>query len=167
VGSSPDNDGTAQHCQMGRVRQARQTRCNGSEPVVETPQALEPARIWRIWAGQQCTSSHLGGVVTPKPESVAGGEASRKVCGVLVARLQGHSRAPILPTELLVNVGTVPWSPCRLAQPGPGAGKVHRRPRAVGRGGGSVVVRGRESRPLGEGTQQGAQCGDWNVRRRR
>jgi hypothetical protein len=128
VGSSPDNDGTVQHCQMGRVRQARQTRCNGSEPVVETPQALEPARIWRIWAGQQCTSSHLGGVVTPKPESVAGGEASRKVCGVLVARLQGHSRAPILPTELLVNVGTVPWSPCRLAQPGPGAGKVHRRP---------------------------------------
>ena len=60
MGSSPDNAGTVQHCQMGRVRQARQTRCNGSEPVVETPQALEPARIWRIWAGQQCTPSPPG-----------------------------------------------------------------------------------------------------------
>jgi hypothetical protein len=93
--------------------------------VVETPQALEPARIWRIWAGQQCTSSHRWWAVTPKPESVAGGEATRKACGVLVARLQGHSRAPILPTELLVNVGTVPWSPGQPAQPGLVAGKVH------------------------------------------
>ena len=118
MGSSPDNDGTVQHCQMGRVRQARQTRCNGSEPVVEPPQALEPARIWRIWAGQQCTSFHRWWAVTPKPESVAGGEATRKACGVLVARLQGHSRAPILPTELLVNVGTVPGSPCRRPSQG-------------------------------------------------
>jgi len=143
------------------------TEVNGSEPVVEPPQALEPARIWRIWAGQQCTPSHLGGEVTPKPESVAGGEATRKACGVLVARLQGHSRAPILPTESLVNVGTVPSSPSQPAQPGLVAGMVHRRPRAVGRGGGSVVVRGRESRPHGEGTQQGEQIWNWNVRRRR
>jgi hypothetical protein len=167
VGSSPDNDGTVQHCQMGRARQARQTRCNGSEPVVEPPQALEPARIWRIWAWRQCTPSHLGGEVTPKPESGAGGEVTRKAYGVLVARLQGHSRVPILPTELLVNVGTVPWSPGQPAQPGLVAGKVHRRPRAVGRGGGTVVVRGRESRPHGEGTQPGEQIWNWNVRRRR
>jgi hypothetical protein len=105
--------------------------------------------------------------VTPKPESVAGGEATRKACGVLVARLQGHSRAPILPTESLVNVGTASWSPCRLSQPGPGAGKVHRRPTAVGRGGGSVVVRGRESRPLGEGAQRGGWLWEWKIRRRR
>src|SRR5215217_1527188 len=119
---------------MGRARQARQTRRNGSEPVVETPQALEPARIWRIWAGQQCTSSHQGGAVTPKPESVAGGEATRKACGVLVARLQGHSRAPILPTESLVNVGTASWSPCRLSQPGR-AGHLAKGPSEVSRSG--------------------------------
>jgi len=107
VGSSPDNAGTVQHCQMGRVRQARQTRCNGSEPVVETPQALEPARSGGSGPGSSAHLPHLGGEVTPKPESVAGGEATRKACGVLVARLQGYSRAPILPTESLVNVGTV------------------------------------------------------------
>jgi hypothetical protein len=31
---------------------------------------------------------------TPKPVSCAGGEATRKACGVLVARLQGHSWTP-------------------------------------------------------------------------
>jgi hypothetical protein len=34
------------------------------------------------------------------------------------------------------------------------AGQVHRRLMAPGWGGGSVVVRGRESRPHGEGTQR-------------
>ena len=138
-----------------------------SEPVVEPPQALEPARTWWIWAGQQRTPSHFGGVVTPKPGCVAGGEATRKACGVLVARLQGNSRVPILPTGLLVNVGTVLGLPCpsdpawvrRWAGPPSTDGP--------GRGGGSVVVRGRESRPHGEGTQRVAQLWEWNVRRRR
>jgi hypothetical protein len=53
VGSSPENAGTVQHRLMGRVRQARQIRRNGSEPVVEPLKALEPARIAWIWAGQQ------------------------------------------------------------------------------------------------------------------
>src|SRR5215207_10758555 len=133
---------------------------------------LNPLKLWnRLESGGSGPGSsahlpHLGGEVTPKPESVAG-EATRKACGVLVARLQGHSRAPILPTESLVNVGTVPSSPSQPAQPRLVAGMVHRRPRAVGRGGGSVVVRGRESRPRGEGTQQGEQIWNWNVRRRR
>jgi hypothetical protein len=152
---------------MGRARQARQTRCNGSEPVVEPPQALETGSNLADLGRAAVHTFPLGGEVTPKPESVAGGEATRTACGVLVARLQGHGRAPILPTELLVNVGTVPESPYQPAQPGLVAGKVHRRPRTVGRGGGSVVVRGRESRPHGEGTQRGEQIWNWNVRRQR
>ena len=74
---------------------------------------LNPLKLWnRLESGGSGPGSsahlpHLGGEVTPKPESVAGGEATRKACGVLVARLQGYSRAPILPTESLVNVGTV------------------------------------------------------------
>jgi hypothetical protein len=52
-------------------------------------------------------------VVTPKPDCIAGGEATGKACGVPVARLQGHSWAPIPPTGCEVNVGTVPGRPCR------------------------------------------------------
>src|ERR671934_338072 len=63
-GSSPDNDGTGRHCQTARVRQARQDGATRSEPVVEPPQAAEPARTWRMWAGQQRTpptGEHRGG----------------------------------------------------------------------------------------------------------
>jgi hypothetical protein len=45
------------------------------------------------------TVAEESGAVTPKPDCVAGGEATGKACGVPVARLQGHSRAPIPPTE--------------------------------------------------------------------
>ena len=44
-------------------------------------------------------------------------------------------------------------------------GQVHRRPIASGRDGASVVVRGRGSRPHGEGRQQGQRRWDWNTRR--
>jgi hypothetical protein len=79
--------------------------------------------------------------------NAVGGEAARKVCGVLVAMLQGEELGADPVDRDVVNVGTVPVPPtcggqarCRLIVPG--------------RGGGSVVVRGRESRPHGEGTQR-------------
>jgi hypothetical protein len=104
--------------------------------VVEPPQALEPARIWWIWAGQQCTLPAVGLVMTPKPDCVAGQEATRKACGVLVARLQGHSRAPILPTGMQVNVGTVLGLPSRPASQVRAVGRstVDRRPGAGAEG---------------------------------
>lgn len=76
-----------------------------------------------------------------------------KVCGVVVARLQGHSWAPTPSSGSVVNVGTIP------AVPSPpssvlGGGKVRRRLMPPGWDGGPVVVRGRESRPHGEGVQQ-------------
>ena len=81
------------------------------------------------------------------------GEATVKACGVVVAMVQGHSWVPIPSNGRKVNVGTIPVVPnpvnCQL----PG-GKVRRRLMPPGWGGGSVVVRGRESRPHGEGVQR-------------
>jgi len=53
--------------------------------------------------------------------------------------------------RLMVNVGSVPAVPAGPA--GAGSGQAHRPPLPSGRGGGPVVVRGRESRPHGEGVQ--------------
>lgn len=73
-----------------------------------------------------------------------------KACGVVVAMRQGHSWAPHRTSGHAVNVGTVPAAPPPVSQPG---GKARRRLMLPGRGGGPVVVRGRESRPHGEGVQ--------------
>jgi hypothetical protein len=73
--------------------------------------------------------------------------------GVPMARPQGKSWAPTPLTGYRVNVGTA------LAAPSPPAGQVgdgqdRRRLMPPGRGGASVVVRGRESRSHGEGRQR-------------
>jgi hypothetical protein len=53
----------------------------------------------------------------------------------------------------IVNVGTIPKQPSSPTSQ-VGDGKVRCRPTVSEWGGGSVVVRGRESRPHGEGTQR-------------
>ncbi len=54
-----------------------------------------PAPTWRIWAGQQRTGSPMyPGERTVVGTSAVGDGATRKACGVLVARLQGNSWAP-------------------------------------------------------------------------
>ncbi len=50
--SSPANDGTGQHCQMVRVRQARQKGVR-EEPAAERPSRDPAARTWWIWAAEQ------------------------------------------------------------------------------------------------------------------
>jgi hypothetical protein len=85
--------------------------------------------------------------------NAVGGEAARKVCGVLVAMLQGEELDANPVDRDVVNVGTVPKPPVPSPRLG-GGGQVRCRLMASGRGGGSVVVRGRESRPHGEGTQR-------------
>jgi len=98
---------------------------------------------------------HGGCVVpgTPGSGDVAGLEAAVKVCGVAAAMLQGHSWAPTPLNGSKVNVGTIPGVPgpacCQRA-----GGKARRRLTRPGWGGGPVVVRGRESRLLGEGVQR-------------
>lgn len=84
---------------------------------------------------------------------LAGSEATVKVCGVAVARLQGKSWAPIPSNEHTVNVGTIPRSPSPPAGQA-GGGQTHRRSMSSGWGGAAVVVRGRESRSHGQGRQR-------------
>jgi hypothetical protein len=66
-------------------------------------------------------------------------------CGVAVTKLQGHSWAPHPSNGSRVNVGTAASVP---------TGRARRQPMPMKRGGGPVVVRGRESRPYGEGVQR-------------
>jgi hypothetical protein len=76
-----------------------------------------------------------------------------KACGVVVAKLQGHSWAPTPLSGSRVNVGTIPVAPSPTNSQLAG-GKVHRRLMPPGWDGGPVVVRGRESRLHGEGVQR-------------
>ena len=97
VGSSPDNDGTGQHRQMVRVRQARQTG------VTRVNQRLNPLKCGTgsnlVDVGRAAVRVDLThGEATPKPAIDVGGEATVNACGVAVARLQGQSWAPILST---------------------------------------------------------------------
>ncbi len=80
-------------------------------------------------------------------------EATAKICGVVVAMLQGHSWAPTLSNGSRVNVGTTPAVPDPASSLLVG-GKTRCRLMPLGWGGGPVVVRGRESRPHGEGVQR-------------
>lgn len=75
------------------------------------------------------------------------------VCGVAVAMLQEHSWAPTPSNGWRVNVGTSPSVPSHHHATVLD-GKARRRSMLVGRGGGPVVVRGRESRLHGEGVQR-------------
>jgi hypothetical protein len=83
-----------------------------------------------------------------------------KVCGVVVARLQGHSWSPNPSSGSWVNAGTIPVAPSPVSMTLTG-GKARRRLMPSGWDGGLVVVAGvttghggRESRPQGEGVQQ-------------
>src|SRR5215216_7470457 len=100
-----------------------------------------------MWAGAQRTPSAV----------VAGGDSGADVMRSVVRsrgslrRTRGDAAGEELGADPVdrgvVNVGTVPVSPTR-------GGQARCRLMAPERGGGSVVVRGRESRPHGEGTQQ-------------
>jgi hypothetical protein len=155
VASSPDNAGTREHCQIVRVRQARQDgvtavnqRMNASQGLITSSNLTDLG-----WAATR-TPILVGG--TPWPVCVAGREATLNACGVGVAKSQGHSWAPRLLNGLRVNVGTI------LMVPSPASsllvgGKARRRLMLSGWGGGLVVVRARESRVHGEGVQRVSQ----------
>jgi hypothetical protein len=84
--------------------------------------------------------------------NAAGGEAARKVCGVLAAMLLGEELGADPVNRDVVNVGTVPALPS--PPPSGDGGQARCRLMAPGRDGGSVLVRAGESPAHGEGTQQ-------------
>ena len=90
---------------------------------------------------------------TLRPVGFSGREAVVNACGVATARLQGHSWAPTPSKGSRVNVGTIPLVPEQSGSQPERSGKVRCRLMPVGWDGGPVVVRGRESRPHGEGAQ--------------
>jgi len=150
-GSSPDNDGTGRHCQTAWVRQSRRdgaTRVNQwQNPVIGVPtpnladgsvsSARPPAMVGDSQGRWQ----------------IAGPEAMVKVCGVAMARLPGYSWAPPSSTGRMSERGNRLRSPSWMAIQ-VASGQARRRLRAARRDGAFVLVRGRESRPHGEGRQQ-------------
>lgn len=140
----------------GRVGTARRPGSGKRDEKVyernqcQSPVSLPPARIWWIWAGLQRT-------LLVGSDSVLGSSGSRRrpwersaaypwrccrdIAGRLTRRPGGGER------------GNRHESPvCLVIQAG--SGQVRRRLMARARDGGSVVVRGRESRSHGKGTQQ-------------
>jgi hypothetical protein len=152
-GSSPDNDETGRHCQTARARQARREGVTRCEPVVEPPQAIAPAPTWRIRAGQQRTpTQRLGGRLRGRCSvRWSGGheEGLRRTRGEAAGEQLGTTSAD----WCMVNAGTLSGSPFPLASQA-GGGQARCRLLALGGDGAAVVVRGRESRPHGEGRQQ-------------
>ena len=149
-GSSPDNDGMSQNCQMAHARQARRKGVTRREPVVEPPQAarrLEPGGY-----GPD-SSARLDNRRLRSRLFFVGKEATGKVCGVPVARLQGNSWAPTPSIGCVVNVGTVAVPPHLLTGQVSG-GQDRRRLMVRRQDGAPVVVRDRESRLHGEGGQR-------------
>ena len=82
-----------------------------------------------------------------------GGEATVKACGVAVGEAAAAELGADPADRDMVNVGTISGLPFPASSQLVG-GQVHRRLMTPGWGGGFVVVRARESRVHGEGTQQ-------------
>ena len=92
--SSPDDGGTGQHHQMARVRQARRkgaTEVNQWSNPLKRDAGANLVDVGRIAA--HAARDGRGRRLRSRPDAV-GGEATRKVCGVPVAMLQGKSWAP-------------------------------------------------------------------------
>ncbi len=149
VGAAPTTTGragTARRLGPGK----RDGKVQEHEPVVEPPQAMNQLQSGGYGLGSSACLTAAG-------DSDAGlrngKEATRKACGVLVARLQGNSWVTAPVNRSTVNMGTVHESPFPPASQ-VGDGQVRRRLMTHGRSGGPVVVRGRESRSHGEGVQR-------------
>lgn len=150
VESSPDNAGTRRHFQTAWVRQARREGVR-EEPVSKLRNRRASSNL--VDRGWWAVRERPVGCSTPKPGEVAGGEAMVKGCGVAVAMLSEQQLGTSLVDRLRGERGNRPRSPFLLSSLA-SSGQARRRLRAVGRGGGLVVVRARERRVHGEGGQQ-------------
>jgi hypothetical protein len=117
--------------------------------VVEAPRFLKRPETWRTWVVDSNDAALLDGgslhVWLFDPGVVAGGML-RVPAGWAV----GVKPAADPVKRIMVNVGSAPRAPGRWWRPG----KARCRLMGAGCGGVRVLVRGRESRPHGEGGQQ-------------
>jgi hypothetical protein len=132
-----------------RVRASETERQSESELVVEAPRFLERPKTWRTWVAHSNDAAPFDGGALHAwlldPGVVAGGML-RVPAGWAV----GVEPAADPVKRIMVNVGSALRAPGCWWQPG----KARCRPMRAGRDGVRVVVRGRESRPHGEGGQQ-------------
>ena len=152
VGSSPDKAGTGQHCQMVRVRRTRRkgvTRVNQWWNLRNRGTGSNLADL-----GRAAVHADLMHGKATSDAAMDAGPGGHEEC---LRRTRGDAAGAELGTDPAdrhtVNMGTLPRLPspaCR--QHVGGQGRCHLRGGAGG--GAAVVVRGRESRPHGEGRQQ-------------
>jgi hypothetical protein len=132
-----------------RVHASETERQSESDLVVEAPRFLERPETWWTWVvDSNDAASFDGGSLDARlfdPGVVAGGML-RVPAGWAV----GVEPAADPVKRIMVNVGNAPCAPDRWWR----SGKARCRLKCAGRGGVRVVVRGRESRPHGEGGQQ-------------
>jgi hypothetical protein len=144
-GSSPDNDEAGRYCQTVRARQARR------EGVARANQWLNPLKRGigsnLVDVGRGAVHACPVGWATPASEfrGWRGGheEGLRRTCGEAAGEKLGA--APV--DRSAMNVRTILGLPAWC-------GQARCRLLASGWGGAFVVVRGRESRPHGEGGQR-------------
>jgi hypothetical protein len=145
-GSSPDNDGTGRYCQTAWVRQARR------EGAARANQWQNPLKrgIGSNLADMGRDAVHAGPVGLATPWLVFRGwrggheEGLRRTCGEAAGEKLGA--APV--DRPFGERGNHPRAARRLG------GQARCQLVALGWGGAFVVVRGRESRPHGEGRQR-------------
>jgi hypothetical protein len=117
--------------------------------VVEAPRFLQRPETWRIWVVDSNDAALFdGGSLRVRlfiPGVVAGGRLRVPAGGAV-----GVQPAANPVKRIMANVGSAPCAPGCWWRPG----KARCRLMGAGRGGVRVVVRGRESRPHGEGGQQ-------------
>jgi len=131
------------------VRASETERKSESDLVVEASRFLERPETWRIWVVDSNEAAPFDGGSLRSwlfdPGVVADG-----MLRVPVGWAVGVEPASDPVKRIMVNVGSAPCAPGCWWQ----SGKARCRLTRAGRGGVRVVVRGRESRPHGEGGQQ-------------
>ena len=131
------------------MRASETERKSESDLVVEASRFLERPETWRIWVVDSDDAALFdGGSLHARVTDlgVVAGGMLRVPAGWAV----GVEPASDPVKRIMVNVGSAPCAPGCWWQ----SGKARCRLMRAGRGGVRVVVRGRESRPHGEGGQQ-------------
>ena len=148
-GEAPRQRGGRAALPDARVRASETERQSESELVVEAPRFLKRPETWRTWVVDSNDAALFdGGSLHARLSDlgVVTGGTLRMPVGWAV----GVEPAADPVKRIMVNVGSAPRAPGCWWQPG----KARCRLMRAGRGGVRVVVRGRESRPHGEGGQQ-------------
>jgi hypothetical protein len=151
VGAALTTPGRASTARWSGARQARRRGVRVQKPVVEPPQEVDRLEPGGYGPGWQCAEPPYNREERPRRRGGAGGhgEVLRGSRGQACRGKAGHPSRRTVCGER----GNRSWIAFPLASQA-GGGKARRQLMIRGWGGGSVVVRGRESRLHGEGTQR-------------